>query len=96
MAAVAAGGDRQDLHERIRQHSQAAAAEVKQLGKPNDLLDRLRQDTAFAEVDLNSAVDPTKLTGRSPEQVDEFIAEVVTPIRERYANQQSLAAELRV
>ncbi len=96
MAAVAAGGDRQDLHERIRQHSQAAAAEVKQLGKPNDLLDRLRQDSAFAEVDLNAAVDPTKLTGRSPEQVDEFLAEVVTPIRERYADQQSLATELRV
>jgi adenylosuccinate lyase len=96
MAAVAAGGDRQDLHERIRQHSQAASAEVKQRGNPNDLLDRLRRDGAFAKVDLNAAVDPAKLTGRSAEQVDEFLAEVVAPIRERYADRQTAVAELRV
>jgi adenylosuccinate lyase len=84
MAAVSAGGDRQDLHERIRQHSQAAAAEVKQLGRPNDLLERLAADTAFAGVDLSAAVDAHSLVGRSPEQVDEFIAEVVEPIRKRY------------
>ena len=96
MAAVAAGGDRQDLHERIRQHSQAAAAEVKERGKPNDLLNRLQSDKAFAGVDLNAAVDPSKLTGRSAEQVDEFLSEVVGPIRERYADKQTAAAELRV
>jgi adenylosuccinate lyase len=96
MAAVAAGGDRQDLHERIRQHSQAAAAEVKERGKPNDLLDRLQNDKAFAGVDLNAAVDPSKLTGRSAEQVDEFLAEVVAPIRERYKDKLVPAGELRV
>lgn len=96
MAAVAAGGDRQDLHERIRQHSQAAAAEVKQLGKPNDLLERLRHDEAFAQVDLNAAVNPAQLTGRSAEQVDEFLAEIVAPIRERYTDKQLAAGELRV
>jgi adenylosuccinate lyase len=96
MAAVAAGGDRQDLHERIRQHSQAAAAEVKQRGKSNDLLERLKTDSAFSGVDLTAAVDPTKLTGRSAEQVDEFLAEVVEPIRERYADKQTAASELRV
>ncbi len=96
MAAVAAGGDRQDLHERIRRHSQAAAAEVKENGKPNDLLERLTADEAFAGVDLAAAVDPSALTGRSTEQVDEFLAEVVDPIRTRYADRQAVATELRV
>jgi len=95
MAAVAAGGDRQDLHERIRQHSQDAAAEVKQQGKPNDLLDRLAQDEAFAGVDLSALMDPQQFVGRSPEQVDEFIAEVIEPIREAYV-QGELAAEVNV
>lgn len=96
MAAVAAGGDRQDLHERIRGHSQAAAAQVKGHGKPNDLLDRLAADKAFAAVDLAAAVDPATLTGRSAEQVDEFLAEVVEPIRQRYAGRKAEATELRV
>jgi adenylosuccinate lyase len=96
MAAVATGGDRQELHERIRVHSQAAAAEVKQHGRPNDLLQRLAADKAFAGVDLKAAVDPRQLTGRSAEQVDEFIEEVATPIRERYASQSAEKAELRV
>jgi adenylosuccinate lyase len=96
MAAVVAGGDRQDLHERIRQHSQAAAAEVKQRGKSNDLLERLKTDSAFAGVDLTAAVDPAKLTGRSAEQVDEFLTEIVEPIRERYAGKKATVGELRV
>jgi adenylosuccinate lyase len=96
MAAVAAGGDRQDLHERIRQHSQAAATEVKQHGRPNDLLERLAADPAFAGVDLNAAVNPNDLVGRSPEQVDEFIAEVVEPIRERYTDRLPSSAQIKV
>ena len=96
MAAVTAGGDRQDLHEHIRQHSQAAAAEVKQHGRPNDLLERLAADKAFAGVDLAAAVDASKLTGRSAEQVDEFLAGVVGPIRERYAGRETVSTELRV
>jgi adenylosuccinate lyase len=96
MAAVAAGGDRQDLHERIRRHSQAASAQVKQHGQPNDLLQRLADDKAFAGVDLTAAVDPTTLTGRSAEQVEEFLAEVVEPIRRRYSDRQAVATELRV
>ena len=95
MAAVAAGGDRQDLHERIRQHSQAAAAVVKQQGGDNDLIERLRKDPAFAKVDLAAAVDPATLTGRSAEQVDEFLAEIVAPIRERYGN-AAAAADVHV
>jgi adenylosuccinate lyase len=84
MAAVAAGGDRQELHERIRQHSQAAAAVVKEQGGENDLIARLQKDSAFACVDFDAAIDPAKLTGRSATQVDEFLAEVVAPIRKRY------------
>jgi adenylosuccinate lyase len=96
MAAVAAGGDRQELHELIRQHSQAAAAVVKQQGGENDLIARLKGDRAFDKVDVDSAIDPATLTGRSAEQVDEFLAEVVAPIRARYGNSQASAAEVRV
>jgi adenylosuccinate lyase len=86
MAAVAAGGDRQELHERIRQHSQSAAAVVKQQGRENDLLTRLKADPAFAGISVDAVVDPAKLTGRSVEQVDGFLAEVVAPIRNRYSD----------
>jgi len=86
MAAVAAGGDRQDLHERIRRHSQAAAEVVKKEGGRNDLLERLSADEAFAKVDLARALDPAQFVGRAPQQVDEFIAQVVDPIRAKYAD----------
>jgi adenylosuccinate lyase len=89
MAAVAAGGDRQTLHERIRQHSQAAAAVVKEQGGDNDLIARLKTDEAFAAIDVEGAIDPEKLIGRSREQVDEFLGEVVEPIRKRYRNLSS-------
>lgn len=85
MAAVAAGGDRQQLHERIRRHSQAAAAMVKQQGTPNDLLERLAEDPAFSGVDLEAAVRPEKFVGRAPQQVDEFLTEVLEPLLARYA-----------
>jgi adenylosuccinate lyase len=84
MAAVKAGGDRQDLHERIRQHSMAAGAEVKQHGRPNDLIARLKADAAFKSVDLEGVMDPRKYIGRSPQQVDEFVRQIVEPIRQRY------------
>jgi len=98
MAAVTAGGDRQELHERIRQHSQAAARVVKEQGGPNDLLDRLAGDSAFRAVNLKKVLDPAQFVGRAPEQVDEFLAEVVAPIRQRYAAalQDRNSAELRV
>jgi adenylosuccinate lyase len=96
MAAVAAGGDRQDLHERIRRHSQDAAMAVKQEGKSNDLLDRLAKDPAFAKVNVTAALAPSQFVGRAPEQVVEFIAEVVEPIRRRYAGDKQLSAEVKV
>ncbi len=96
MAAVAAGGDRQDLHERIRRHSQAAAAMVKQQGAPNDLLERLAADPAFAKVDLEAALDPQHFIGRAPEQVDEFLRDVIAPIRAKYPEALALRADLHV
>ncbi len=84
MAAVQQGGDRQELHEIIRTHSQAAAHQVKAEGKPNDLIERLRSEPAFAKVDLDGALEPSLFIGRAPQQVDAFIADVVEPIRQRY------------
>ena len=87
MAAVAAGGDRQDLHERIREHSQAAAAVVKQQGGDNDLLERLSRDPALAAVDLPTLLDVNRFIGLAPQQVDRFIREHVDPVRRQYADQ---------
>ena len=87
MAAVAAGGNRQELHEKIRQHSHAAGYQIKSEGKPNDLLERIEQDEAFAAVDVRALLDAQSFVGRAPEQVDDFIAQEVAPIRERYAGQ---------
>jgi adenylosuccinate lyase len=84
MVAVQLGGDRQDLHEAIRIHSLAAAARIKQGDGINDLADRLANDPAFRGVDLNAVLDPRHFVGRSPEQVDAFLAGEVEPIRRRY------------
>lgn len=96
MAGVAAGGDRQDLHERIRQHSRAAARVMKEQGGANDLVERLRADEAFAGADIDGALDARSLVGRAPEQVDAFLAEVVAPIRQRYAGTLNVGAEVKV
>ena len=96
MAAVQLGGDRQELHEVIRTHSMAAAHRVKAEGADNDLLDRLRGDDAFSGVDLDNVLEPSKYVGRAPEQVDAFLAEVVAPIRERYAAALSYDPALKV
>jgi adenylosuccinate lyase len=96
MAAALAGGDRQELHERIRRHSHAAAARIKQEGRGNDLLERLRGDPAFANVNIKDALDPKRFIGRCPQQVDEFIKAYVTPIRRRYRTALSRESELAV
>jgi adenylosuccinate lyase len=95
MAAVAAGGDRQELHEVIRTHSQAAAV-VKQEGKPNDLLQRLADDAAFAGIDLAKVVDVRQFVGRAPEQVDSFIDQYVDPIRKKYPSDLDCAGTVSV
>ena len=97
MDAVQAGGDRQDLHEKIRVHSQAAAAVVKNNAEPNDLIARLQGEDAFKGVDLESALDAKKYIGRAPEQVDSFLEEHVASVRSRYADDLNSEAEsLRV
>jgi adenylosuccinate lyase len=96
MAAVQAGGDRQDLHERIRTHSLAAAARLKEGAADNDLIDRLRADPAFPQVDFGAVLDPRRFVGRAPEQVDAFLAHEVEPIRRRYPDQRGRRADVDV
>jgi len=96
MAVVRAGGDRQELHERIRRHSQAAAQQVKEHGRPNDLLDRLKGDPAFRAIDFDSLLEPSAFVGRAPQQVDEFIAAEATPIRKCFNDLLGLQVELDV
>ena len=80
--AVEAGGDRQQVHEVIRVHSIAAARAMKDEGKSNDMLERLATDPAFTVPldDVRAVTDPSHFIGRAPQQVDEFLAEVVQPI----------------
>ncbi|XP_017768342.1 PREDICTED: adenylosuccinate lyase [Nicrophorus vespilloides] len=80
------GGDRQVCHEKIRVLSHEAAAQVKQLGKDNDLIERVSNDPYFAPIipDLESLLDPATFTGRTTDQVTEFLAEEVQPILLRY------------
>lgn len=84
MAAVAKGADRQEIHELIRSHSVAAGRRVKLEGASNDLIERLSADPHFAGIELGKLLDPAAYVGRAPQQVDEFLAEVVEPIRSRY------------
>jgi len=96
MAAVKAGGNRQELHEKIRLYSQAAANEVKRFGRPNDLIARLRTDISFAKLNFEKVLDPAAYVGRAPQQVDEFLRAVVAPIRKRYERQLGQKVELKV
>jgi len=96
MEAVKKGGNRQEIHELIRVHSHAAAAQVKQHGKANDLIERLKADHAFKNVDFKSVLDPKAYIGRSPEQVDDFIKEVISPIRKNYRKSLNKKVELKV
>lgn len=82
MDAVKLGGDRQELHEKIRMHSMAAARVVKEQGGKNDLIDRIAADPAFklSIDDLNKILAPKNFIGRAPEQVKEYISEYVKPL----------------
>jgi len=85
MEAVKRGGDRQELHERIRVHSMEAAKQVKVEGKKNDLIERIANDKMFGLniEELNAVLDPQNYVGRSPQQVEEFIEEYVKPVFEK-------------
>ena len=87
MDAVKRGGDRQQLHERIRVLSQEAGCAVKELGQPNDLIDRIAADPAFgmSREELSAHLDPSAYIGRCPEQVEEFLQTAVQPVLERCA-----------
>jgi adenylosuccinate lyase len=84
MHATAAGGDRQELHERIRRHALAASRRMKN-GEPGDLIERIAADEAFGvdEAGLRELMDPQRFVGRAPEQVDRFLRERVEPVLER-------------
>ena len=98
MDAVKAGGDRQELHERIREHSMAAGRVVKAEGKPNDLLERIAADPAFNMTmeQLQKVMKPENFVGRAPQQVEEFVAEVIRPILDRYQAELGMKAEINV
>jgi len=96
MAGVEAGGDRQELHERIRTHSIAAATQIKQGSGENDLIARLQNDEAFAKLDFNTLLDPIAFVGRSPEQVDQFIKTEVEPIRRKYPELRGQSGEVNL
>ena len=96
--AVRAGGDRQIAHETIRKHSIEAARAIKNGAEANDLLDRLGGDKSFGVKvkDLEGAIDPKRFVGRAPEQVDEFLRDVITPLFAGDTAKADRAEELRV
>jgi adenylosuccinate lyase len=99
MAATTAGGNRQELHERLRQHAQAAAKEVLNKGRPNDFFARIEEDEEFSSVkkELHKLTDPMRFVGRAVEQVEEFLSEhvdgVLARLSERYGA-KSVTAEV--
>ena len=98
MDAVKAGGDRQELHEKIRQHSMAAGRVVKEEGKPNDLLERIAGDPSFGMTmeQLQSIMKPENFVGRAPQQVEEFVEEVIQPILDANKELLGVKAEINV
>ena len=98
MAMVEAGGDRQEVHEEIRVLSHEAAAEVKQHGRDNDLIERVKRTAFFAPIHskLASLLDPSTFIGRAPEQVDRFLAEEVRPLLAPYADRLTGDSQLSV
>jgi adenylosuccinate lyase len=94
MAAVSQGGDRQAVHERIRIHSQAASDQIK-VGKPNDLLDRLKRDEAFGAVPFDELLSAKSYFGRAPQQVDEFLQEELSEILKE-ASPKDVRSEINV
>ena len=96
LEAARLGGDRQHLHEVIRTASLEAARRIKEEGLPNDLLDRLKDTPEFADLSFDDILDPNRFVGLAPKQVDQFVRDVVEPIRERYGDVLESVADLRV
>lgn len=96
MDAVKSGQDRQDMHERLRLMARDAADKIKNGADGNPLVDMLKRDVVFAEMDVAAALVPTDHVGRAPQQVDEFVSSVVEPIRRRYRKHLRPDAALHV
>ena len=98
MDAVKRGGNRQELHERIRTHSMAASKVIKEEGGENDLLDRIAADPAFGvtKEELEAILVPEKYVGRSPEQTTDFLNETVAAALAPYAELATETAEINV
>ena len=98
MHATARGGDRQELHERIRRHSMEASRRMKEEGAPADLLERIAADPAFgfSREELDVLVDPRRFVGRAPEQVLRLLEEWVVPMLARHQARAGRIAEARI
>ena len=98
MECVKAGGDRQELHERIHVLSMEAGKNVKQEGKDNNLIELIRNDDMFRAVwdKLDDILDARNFIGRSKDQVEEFIAEEIDPILDAHKNELGEHGEVRV
>lgn len=98
MHAVKKGGDRQQLHEKLREHSLAAAARVKEEGEENDLIDRIVADPAFglSKEEIDRVLLPQNFTGRSREQVDNYLHAFIRPLLEQNADLLGEKAEISV
>ena len=98
MDAVKAGGNRQELHERIRVHSMEAGKQIKEKGAENDLVDRIASDSMFnTDADtIRSLLDPSLYVGRAPRQTEEFLADVVRPIIDERRDLLGAEAEINV
>ena len=98
MSAVKKGGDRQELHERLRTHSIAAAKVVKEEGKENDLIERICADSSFmlTREEVDAILKPENFIGRSVEQVEEYIAGCIQPVLDKNRSVLGESAELTV
>ena len=98
MQAVKRGGDRQQLHEKIRAHAMEAARQVKQLGLENDLISRIAADSSFglSRQEIEAILTPEQYTGRAPEQTEEFVLGQIQPLLEANASVLGVKPELFV
>ena len=98
MDAVKAGGDRQELHEKIRTLSMEAGRNVKEKGLDNNLLELIAADPSFGLnlEDLQKSMDPSRYTGRAKEQVEEFLADVIQPVLDENKEILGVKAEINV
>lgn len=98
MDAVKAGGDRQELHEKIRQHSMAAGRKIKEEGGANDLVDRIAADPAFGmnREQITALIEPKNFTGCAEEQTERFLTDEVSPVLEKYKDRLGLEADINV